>query len=56
MKPLETEHLILRKFTEDDFAAVHSYASCAVFWGGNPHHFVRDNIAADKLLEYAFHG
>jgi len=29
MKTLETERLILQKFTEDDFAAVHSYASCA---------------------------
>jgi len=27
MKTLETERLILRKFKEDDFAAVHSYAS-----------------------------
>ena len=40
MKTLETEHLILRKFAVDDFAAVHSYASCAenltyVFWGPN---------------------
>jgi len=29
MKQLETERLILRKFDEDDFSAVHSYASCA---------------------------
>jgi len=28
MKTLETERLILRKFTHEDFAAVHSYASC----------------------------
>jgi RimJ/RimL family protein N-acetyltransferase len=40
MKTLETERLILRKFTEDDFAAVHSYASCAdnvvyMVWGPN---------------------
>ena len=27
MKPLETERLLLRKFTPDDFDAVHSYAS-----------------------------
>jgi RimJ/RimL family protein N-acetyltransferase len=27
MKPIETERLLLRKFTPDDFAAVHSYAS-----------------------------
>jgi len=29
MKMLETERLILRKYKEDDFAAVHSYGSCA---------------------------
>ena len=29
MKPLETERLILRKYTENDFHAVHSYGSCA---------------------------
>ena len=29
MKPLETERLILRKYTENDFQAVHSYGSCA---------------------------
>ncbi|MCL2409114.1 MAG: GNAT family N-acetyltransferase [Oscillospiraceae bacterium] len=28
MKTLETARLILRKFAEDDFADVHSYASC----------------------------
>lgn len=28
MKTLETERLILRVYTENDFAAVHSYASC----------------------------
>ena len=28
MKTLETPRLILRKFAEDDFADVHSYASC----------------------------
>ena len=27
MKAIETKHLILQKFREDDFAAVHSYAS-----------------------------
>jgi len=27
MKPIKTERLILRQFTEDDFDAVHSYAS-----------------------------
>ena len=40
MKTLETKRLILRKYTEDDFAAVHSYASCAeniiyMIWGPN---------------------
>ena len=40
MKTLETERLILRKFKTDDFAAVHSYASCLenivyVPWGPN---------------------
>ena len=40
MEKLETERLILRKFKEDDFAAVHSYASCAeninyMVWGPN---------------------
>lgn len=40
MKTLETDRLILRKFTEDDFTAVHSYASCAdnvtyMIWGPN---------------------
>jgi RimJ/RimL family protein N-acetyltransferase len=28
MKTLKTERLILRKYTEDDFEAVHSYGSC----------------------------
>jgi RimJ/RimL family protein N-acetyltransferase len=37
---LQTERLILRPFTQDDFAAVHSYASCAdnvsyMVWGPN---------------------
>ena len=40
MKTLETERLILRKFVEDDFAAVHSYASVSdnttyMLWGPN---------------------
>lgn len=40
MKMLETEHLLLRKFTENDFVAVHSYASCSenvayMIWGPN---------------------
>jgi len=40
VKTLETERLILREFREDDFEAVHSYASCAenliyMQWGPN---------------------
>lgn len=40
MKTLETERLILRKFTLDDFAAVHGYASVSenivyIVWGPN---------------------
>lgn len=40
MKSLETKQLLLRPFTEDDFAAAHSYASCAentiyMEWGPN---------------------
>ncbi len=40
MKTLETERLILRKFTEDAFSAVHSYASVSenttyMVWGPN---------------------
>lgn len=40
MKQIETERLILRKFTEDDFDAVHSYAGCSenikyMIWGPN---------------------
>ena len=40
MKTLETERLILRKFMEDDFTAVHSYAACTenviyMLWGPN---------------------
>jgi len=40
MKTLETERLILRKYKEDDFAAVHSYANCTenilyLPWGPN---------------------
>lgn len=40
MRPLETERLILRKLMKSDFAAVHSYASCAentnyMLWGPN---------------------
>jgi len=40
MKNLETEHLILRKFEEDDWIAVDSYTSCEenvvyVLWGPN---------------------
>jgi len=40
MKTLETSRLILRKFAQDDFTAVHSYASCTenityMKWGPN---------------------
>ena len=40
MKTLETERLILRKFAEDDFTAVQSYAGCVentifMVWGPN---------------------
>ncbi len=40
LKPLETERLILRTFTQDDLSAVHSYASCPenilyMVWGPN---------------------
>jgi RimJ/RimL family protein N-acetyltransferase len=40
MKPIETERLLLRKFTEADFPAVHGYASAAeniiyMPWGPN---------------------
>lgn len=40
MKTLETERLILRQFTPEDFDAVHSYASCEentvyMVWGPN---------------------
>lgn len=40
MRTLETERLVLRKFNEDDFAAVHSYASVSentvyMVWGPN---------------------
>lgn len=40
MKTIETEHLILRTFTHDDFTAVHSYASAPentiyMVWGPN---------------------
>ncbi len=49
MNTLETERLILRKFTEDDFAAVHSYASCAeniiyMVWGPNSEEQTRNFI------------
>ena len=68
MKTLETKRLILRKFTEDDFAAVHSYASCAenltyMFWGPNSEEQTRSFISGaikeaedekqDKDYQYA---
>ena len=50
MKTLETERLILRKFKEDDFTAVHSYVSCAenliyVVWGPNNEQQARDYVS-----------
>ena len=58
MKALETERLIMRKFTEDDFAAVHSYASCAenvvyMGWGPNNEEHTRSfiNMAITKANE-----
>ena len=67
MKTLETERLLLRKFTEDDFAAVHSYACRAentlfMMWGPNSEEqtraFIGWAIAAaeeqeQKKYEYA---
>ena len=49
MVTLETERLILRKFKEDDFAAVHSYASCVenilyMPWGPNSEEETREFI------------
>ena len=49
MKTLETEHLILRKFKEDDFVAVHAYASSIenilyMPWGPNSEKETREFI------------
>ena len=59
MKTLETERLILRKFMEDDFTAVHSYASCAenvvyMVWGPNSEDQTRAfiNMAIKNANEY----
>ena len=54
MKTLETDRLLLRKFTEADFAAVHSYASCAentiyMLWGPNSEEQTRAFIASAIL-------
>ena len=51
MKTLETERLILRKYTENDFAAVHSYANYAentvyMPWGPNTEKQTREFISA----------
>ena len=58
MKTLETERLILRNFTEDDFDAVHSYASCLknviyMLWGPNTeeHTWAYINTAISKANE-----
>ena len=50
MKVLGTRRLILRKFKEDDFSAVHSYASCAenilyLAWGPNSEKETREFIS-----------
>jgi len=58
MKTLETERLILREFSENDFAAVHSYASCKeniiyMLWGPNTEEQTKDFIKREisKLHE-----
>jgi len=58
MKTLETERLILRKFTPDDFTAVHSYASVPenttyMVWGPNTEAQTRAfiNMAISKADE-----
>ena len=57
MKTLETDRLILRKFSQDDFAAVHSYASdpdnvTYMFWGPNSEADTRTYLdTAIKLAE-----
>ena len=66
MKTIETERLILRKFTEDDFAAVHSYAAClenVVYMPFGPNReedtrsFINNSIVsaeADAVTNYQF--
>jgi len=66
VKPIETERLILRSFKEDDFDAVHSYASCAentsfMLFGPNKeedtHAFIRRAItytSKDPIDHYSF--
>jgi len=49
MIPLETKRLILRKYTENDFSAVHSYGSCRenliyMLWGPNNEEQTREYI------------
>ena len=58
MITIETERLLLRNFTEDDFAAVHSYAGCAenvvyMVWGPNNEEQTRNfiNMAIMKATE-----
>ena len=58
MKPLETERLLLRKFTTDDFDAVHSYVSVFeniiyMLWGPNTAQQTQAfiNIAISKAAE-----
>jgi len=66
LKTLETERLVLRKFATDDFAAVHSYASCTenliyMLWGPNSEEQTRGFVAMaiakaeeTPCLEYQF--
>ena len=63
MRTLETERLILRKYTESDFQAVHSYGSCAeniifMLWGPNSEQDTRDfiNLAINEAEENPIKG
>jgi RimJ/RimL family protein N-acetyltransferase len=64
MKTLETKCLLLRKFKEDDFAAVHGYASCAdniiyMLWGPNneedTREFIKREISKAKAIPIEEH-
>ena len=66
MKRLETERLIMRKFTEDDFAAIHSYGSSAentvyMLFGPNSEEQTMDYIKsaisraeAEPIVDYIY--